>query len=139
MCRGIAACNLVDYTQTAVENVISICMQFETYFYVCSIPLNFKENLSISTEFGANGKLLKSYKDGDNLWKLGSSETVYKEGAYSLHAYILRLNFLYRFLVISNANRCWKYLIRYASKSIISYVNLKINYCFSRIRVWNVW
>jgi len=64
VCRGVAACNLVDYTHTAVENVISICMQFETYIYVCSIPLSFKESLSISTEIGANGKLLKSYKGG---------------------------------------------------------------------------
>jgi len=61
VCRGVAACNLADCTHTAVENAISICMQFETYFYVCSIPLSFKESLSISTEIRAYGKLLKIY------------------------------------------------------------------------------
>jgi len=40
-----------------------VACNFETFFYVRSIPLSFNESLSNSTEFGANGKLLKKYKD----------------------------------------------------------------------------
>jgi len=41
-----------------------VACNFETYFYVRSIPPSFKEDLSNTTEVGANGKLLKIYKDG---------------------------------------------------------------------------